>query len=63
MRIGYFITHFPYKNRFDDVNYSKQYVHAGTEEVAYNLAINMAKRGHEVDIFTTSINSKDAVET
>lgn len=62
MKIGYFITHFPYKNRFNDVNYFKRYTHAGTEEVAYNLAINMAKKGHEVNIFTTSINSKDVIE-
>jgi len=62
MKIGYFITHFPYKNRFTDKNYLKRYTHAGTEEVAYNLAVNMTKRGHEVSIFTTSIDSKDAVE-
>ena len=62
MKIGYFITHFPYENHFNDVNYFKRYTHAGTEEVAYNLAVNMTKKGHEVNIFTTSIDSKDAVE-
>jgi glycosyltransferase involved in cell wall biosynthesis len=62
MKIGYFITHFPYKDHFNDENHFKRYTHAGTEEVAYNLAINVAKKGHEVNIFTTSINSEDAIE-
>ena len=62
MKIGYFITFFPYKDLLDDVNYYKRYTHAGAETAAYYLALNMAKKGHEVNVFTTSINSKDALE-
>ena len=61
MKIGYFISHFPYMDRINDANYSKEYAHGGTEIAAYNLARNIAKID-EVDIFTTSINSKDSLE-
>ncbi len=62
MNIGYFIGHFPYINLVDDPDYDKKYAHGGTEIAAYNLAINMVNRGHEVDVFTASINSKDSME-
>ena len=58
MNIGYFIGHFPYMDLLDDPDYVKKYAHGGTEMAAYNLAINMVNRGHEVDVFTTSIDSK-----
>ena len=62
MKIGYFISHFPYKNRLNDTNYFKQYHHGGAEIAAYCLAVNIAQGGHEIDVFTTSINSNDSFE-
>lgn len=62
MRIGYFVGHFPYPNLVNTPDYIKKYAHGGTEIAAYNLAVNMAKRGNMVDVFTTSIDSKNSVE-
>jgi glycosyltransferase involved in cell wall biosynthesis len=62
MKIGYFISHFPYIDRLNDPDYEKKYAHGGTEIAAYNLAINIAKK-HEVDIFTSSMTSKDSVDS
>jgi glycosyltransferase involved in cell wall biosynthesis len=62
MKIGYFIGHFPYMNLVNTPEYIKKYAHGGTEIAAYNLAINMAKRGHEIDVFTTSIDSRESTE-
>jgi len=62
MKIGYFVSHFPYIDRLNDADYDKKYAHGGTEIAAYNLAVNIAKK-HEVDIFTTSMNSKDSFES
>jgi len=62
MRIGYFVGHFPYPNLVNTPDYIKKYAHGGTEIAAYNLAVNMAKRGNTVDVFTTSIDSKSSVE-
>lgn len=56
MKIGYFITKFPYSQSFEE------YPYGGASLVAYYLAIEMAKRGHEIDVFTTSIDSKDSIE-
>lgn len=61
MRVDYFITHFPYKDRFDDADYFARYKRGGAELAAYHLALEMAKK-NEVNIFTTSINSKDSFE-
>jgi glycosyltransferase involved in cell wall biosynthesis len=58
MKISYFITHFPYKNK----PFSKKYATGGAEAVADNLASVMAQKGHEISIFTTSPDSKDGVE-
>ena len=57
MKIGYFITNFPYKNTHFD-----RYFCGGGGAVAYNLAINIAQRGNDVTVFTTSVNSKDSIE-
>ena len=62
MKIGYFIGHFPYINRLNTPKYIKEYAHGGTEMAAYNLANKIAKMGNEIDIFTTSIDSKDSLE-
>ena len=62
MKIGYFVSHFPYKARLEHEQYAKQYTHTGTIAAAYSLAINMAKRGHEINIFTSSIDNRDCIE-
>jgi glycosyltransferase involved in cell wall biosynthesis len=62
MRIGYFVGHYPYQNLVNTEDYIKKYAHGGTEIAAYNLAVNMAKRGNMVDVFTTSIDSKSSLE-
>ena len=63
MKIGYFVGHFPYKDFFDNIaKYTKRYSYDGGINVAYNLALSMAKRGHEINIFTTSIDFRDATE-
>lgn len=61
MRVSYFITHFPYRDRFDDADYFTRYKRGGAEFVAYHLALEMAKK-NKVNVFTTSINSKNSVE-
>ena len=62
MKIGYFVTRFPYGDNLDNKEYFKRYVCSGAENVAYYLATNMAQRGHEIKVFTTSINSKNSIE-
>lgn len=62
MKIGYFIGHFPYINMVNRPDYIKAYAHGGTEIAAYNLAVQMARRGNEIDVFTTSIDSKNSLE-
>ena len=62
MKIGYFIGHFPYVNLVNTPDYIKDYAHGGTEIAAYNLAVQMAKMGNDIDVFTTSINSKNSIE-
>jgi len=61
MRIGFFIHRFPCKEPFrrkvNDI-----YSSGGEGEVAYHLAINLMKRGHNVRIFTTSPDSQDLCE-
>ena len=58
MKISYFITHFPYKNKVAD----EKYAVGGAELVADNLASVLAQKGHEISIFTTSADSKDEIE-
>lgn len=62
MKIGYFAGHFPYKDLADIEGYAKRYAHDGGVNVAHNLAVNMAKRGNGVSVFTTSISSKNSTE-
>jgi glycosyltransferase involved in cell wall biosynthesis len=62
MKIGYFIGHFPYIDLVNTSDYIEDYAHGGTEIAAYNLAVQMAKRGNDIDVFTTSINSKNSIE-
>ena len=62
MKIGYFVSHFLYKDRLNRANYGKEYAHGGTEIAAYNLAVQMQRKGHEIDVFTTAIDGRNAVE-
>jgi glycosyltransferase involved in cell wall biosynthesis len=62
LKIGCFVTHFPYKNHLNDENYNMRYARGGVEMVAYQLALSMAQRNHKITVFTTSIDSKDSIE-
>jgi glycosyltransferase involved in cell wall biosynthesis len=62
MKIGYFVSHFLYKDRVNEAEYHKEYAHGGTEVAAYNLALEMRKRGHQINVFTTAINRRNSVE-
>jgi len=62
MKIGYFIGHFPYISLVNTHDYIKDYAHGGTEIAAYNLVVEMAKMGNDIDVFTTSINSRNSIE-
>ena len=58
MRIGYFHTNFPSRTEVEGGKISI----SGGGVVAYNLAIEMAKRGNEVMIFSASYDSHQRVE-
>jgi len=62
MKIGYFITRYPYQDRFDDSKFFGKYKYGGAEIVAYYLANDMAQKGHEIKVFTTSVDSKSSIE-
>jgi glycosyltransferase involved in cell wall biosynthesis len=62
MHVGYYILHFPYQDYSKYRRYIEHYDHGGSQNVAYNLATNIAKREHNVKIFTTSMDSKDSIE-
>ncbi len=51
MRIGYFYTNFPSKRGIEDGKIS---FIGGQGVVAYNLAMEMGKRGNEIRVFSTS---------
>jgi glycosyltransferase involved in cell wall biosynthesis len=55
MRIGYFVIKYPYDQNYDN------YLFGGSTVAAYNLALKMARRDHDVQIFTTSHNTRDSV--
>jgi glycosyltransferase involved in cell wall biosynthesis len=56
MKIGYFVTHYPYEEEYDD------YFSGGVGNVASNLANEMARLGHDIYIFTTSRTSKSSFQ-
>ena len=56
MRIGYFAAKFPYPKIMENYSYG------GSILSAYYLAIEMAKRNHKIDVFTTSSSSTDYLE-
>lgn len=61
MNIGYFTTSFPYKNPITG-ECIRQCSYGGVEVGTYNLAVEMAKIGNNVSVFTSSIDSKDSIE-
>lgn len=61
MKIGYFTSSFPYKNPVTK-EMIRPHLGGGVENVTYNLAVQMAKKGHEVFIFTSSIDPRDSTE-
>lgn len=63
MRVGYFVGHFPYLDQLHKDHYLQRYAHGGVEMAAYHLADGMAKKGHEVQVFTTAMGSKDEYES
>jgi glycosyltransferase involved in cell wall biosynthesis len=62
MKIGYFITLFPYKKSFQDPKFYRAYPIGGAENVAYYLARSMASLGHDVSVFAASCDSKTSEE-
>lgn len=59
MRIGYFNTEFPHVN---PVTGEITHLDGGSGSVALNLALQMARRGHEVVVFTSSGDSQSYLE-
>ncbi|MDY6864482.1 MAG: glycosyltransferase family 4 protein [Halobacteriota archaeon] len=65
MKIAYHVVHFPYADTSSLTysEYGKNYLHGGAGVATYHLALNIAERGHEVGVFTTStIGSKENFE-
>jgi glycosyltransferase involved in cell wall biosynthesis len=56
MKIGYFVTKFPYNQTFE------KYSCGGSILAAYHIVTEVAKRGCKTDVFTTSVDSKDVIE-
>ncbi len=59
MKIGYFTDIFPYQNPVTG-DVFKQSHPGGVGEVVYNLVVQMAKKGHEVYVFTTTNDKCDS---
>lgn len=57
MKIGYFITLFPYAQTSAFAPPYQSYPVGGGENVAYNLAQHMNALGHDITVFTTSTDS------
>ncbi len=58
MKIGYFVNHFPFRSSSPSEPRNPSYYCGGAENAAYELAVGMAKKGHEVYVFTTSADKK-----
>jgi len=56
MKIGYFVTKFPYNQTFE------KYSCGGSILAAYHIVTGVAKRGYKTDVFTTAVDSKDVIE-
>lgn len=61
MKIGYFSTGFPYINP-ENGQWTKPYSGGGVGMVALNLATQMANRGHDIYVFTSSLDNKSCTE-
>jgi glycosyltransferase involved in cell wall biosynthesis len=59
LKIGYFITPFPYPESFTNPELSRRYPVGGAEVWAYHLAHQVAQLGHEAIVFTSSADSKN----
>ena len=59
MKIGYFIDMFPYKSQITGSSV-KHPCPGGAGIVAYHLAVQMARLGHEVYVFTTAYDEGDS---
>ncbi len=62
MKIGYFITLFPYSESSSFIPPYQSYPVGGAENVAYYLARHMSALGHDISVFTTSPNSHTYIE-
>jgi glycosyltransferase involved in cell wall biosynthesis len=63
MNIAQFISHFPYPDQFTDPRLIRDYVCSGGEIAACKLAVHLARRGHAVRVFTSSVDGKDRIES
>jgi glycosyltransferase involved in cell wall biosynthesis len=63
VNIAQFISHFPYPDQFTDPRLVRDYVCSGGEIAAYKLAVNLARLGHSVHVFTSSADGRDSVGT
>ena len=63
MKIGYFNTVVPYKNPLTNEVLTNYEGCGGVENVVYNLSIGMAEKGHEVHVFSSSMNRNESLET
>jgi len=60
VKIGYFINHFPFLG--EGITAPHGYHCGGAENAAYYLALEMAKRGHDITVYTTSPTSEFFLE-
>jgi len=61
MKIGYFVSGFPHIDLLTRESIAP-HSGGGVGVVAYNLAVEMANRGHKISIFTTSKDRENLVE-
>ncbi len=62
MKIGYFITLFPYSESSASTPPYQSYPVGGAEYVAYHLALRTAALGHDVTVFTTAPDAHTSEE-
>jgi glycosyltransferase involved in cell wall biosynthesis len=62
MKIGYFNTIFPYKNPLTDELLVDYEGCGGVENIVFLLSIGMAHRGHEIHVFSSSMNRNESLE-
>jgi len=62
MKIGYFVRYFPYEDSSSNEHYFGSYGAGGSPKSSYSLIREISKR-NKVAVFTTSLDSKDSIET